>query len=157
MQSIHLTNMMVIHQLPRTQETLWLRILGKGNVQKQAIAELVSLSLDNPLRSNALKLLTNLRANLQSSQNLDKEERELLMELSPLYVQEDALQRGVEQGEQRGMQLMLESMLQVKFGEIDEQLSQVIAPLMQLSALERTQMIMQLSREELVARFGAGN
>lgn len=129
--------------------------MGNGNVQKQAIAELAALSLDNPLRSNALKLLTNLRANLQSSQNLDEEERELLMELSPLYLQweEDALQ----QGEQRGMRLMIKSMLQVKFGEIDEQLSQVIAPLMQLSALERTQMIMQSSREELVARFGRGN
>ncbi|WP_242072406.1 hypothetical protein [Microcoleus sp. FACHB-68] len=93
-------------------------ILGKGNVQKQAIAEFAALSQDNPLRSNALKLLTNLRANLQSSQNLDEEEKELLMELSPLYVQwkEDALQ----QGEQRGMQLMLESLLQVKFEKIDE-------------------------------------
>lgn len=31
------TAIVVIHQLPRIPETLWLRLLGKGNVQKQAI------------------------------------------------------------------------------------------------------------------------
>jgi hypothetical protein len=34
------TAIIAIHQLPRTQETLWLRILGRGTVQKQAIDEL---------------------------------------------------------------------------------------------------------------------
>ncbi|MCU0518083.1 MAG: hypothetical protein MUC60_14715, partial [Oscillatoria sp. Prado101] len=34
------TAIVAIHQLPRTPETLWVRVLGKGNVQKQAIAEL---------------------------------------------------------------------------------------------------------------------
>ena len=47
----------VIHQLPRTPETLWLRVLGKGNVQKQAIAELRELASDNVFRLNALELL----------------------------------------------------------------------------------------------------
>lgn len=50
-----------IHQLPRTPETLWLRVLGKGNVQKQAIAELRELPSDNFFRLSALELLYNLR------------------------------------------------------------------------------------------------
>ena len=48
---------------------------------------------------------------------------------------------------------MVETMLQVKFGTIDRELSQIIEPLIQLSALEITQLIMQLNREELLARF----
>ncbi len=149
-----------IHQLPRTPETLWLRVLGKGNVQKQAIAELRELPPDNVFRLNALELLYNLRTILEVRQDIDREDRELIMELSPLYLQrlEDATQRGMQQGIQEGIQrerLMVESMLQVKFGEIDEELAQIIEPLLQLEALDRTRMIMQLDRSELLARFDA--
>ena len=38
------TAIVVIHRLPSTAETLWLRILGKGKVQQQAIDELEALS-----------------------------------------------------------------------------------------------------------------
>jgi hypothetical protein len=34
------TGMIVIHQLPKTPDTLWLRILGKGKVQQKAIEEI---------------------------------------------------------------------------------------------------------------------
>ncbi|WP_196521170.1 hypothetical protein [Nostoc sp. WHI] len=51
------TAIVAIHQLPRTTETLWLRILGKGKVQQQAIDELEALSEDEPLRARALELL----------------------------------------------------------------------------------------------------
>jgi len=161
------TAIVAIHQLPRTPETLWLRVLGKGNVQKQAIAELKALPQDNPFRFNALELLYNLRTILEVRQDLDQEDRELIMELSPLYLQrlEDATQAGVQQGVQQGIQqgvqqgqrLMVESMLQVKFGVIDEDLSQIIEPLIQLEPLERTQLIMLLNREELLARFRRQN
>ena len=85
------------------------------------------------------------------------------MKLSPLYVQwrEEALREGqqqvmkqaIQQGMQQGMRLMLESMLEVKFGVIDEALSQIVEPLSQLPAKESTQLILQLSREELLAHF----
>ena len=41
----------VLHQLPPTPETLWLRILGTGKVQKQALQELYQLPPDNALLS----------------------------------------------------------------------------------------------------------
>ena len=60
------------------------------------------------------------------------------MELSPLYLQrlEEATQRGMQQGIEEGIQQgiqqgkrpIVESMLQVYFGEIDEELSQLIEP-----------------------------
>jgi len=141
-----------IHQLPRTDETLWLRILGKGTVQRQAIDELAALPEDNLLRANALELLANLRLNLEASENLSEEDRELIMNLSPAYLQwrDETLREGM----QSGIRLMVESMLEVKFGAIDRELSQIVEPLMQLEAKDRTQLLMQLSREELLARFG---
>ncbi|MCL1466986.1 hypothetical protein [Argonema galeatum] len=145
----------VIHQLPKTEATLWLRVLGKGRVQEEAIDELQQLPLNHPLRSNVFKLLTNFQANLQTTESLDQEERSLIMKLSPLYIQweQEALKRGEEQGVQQGMRLMVESMLEVKFGEIDEELAQIVESLSQLPAKEVTQLIMQCNREQLFARF----
>ncbi len=73
------------------------------------------------------------------------------MKLSPLYLRwrEEALR----EGQQQGMRLMVESMLEVKFGVIDEALSQIVEPLSQLPAKESTQLIWQLSREGLLAQF----
>ena len=48
---------------------------------------------------------------------------------------------------------MIESMLEVKFGSRDRELSQIVEPLSQLPAKEATQLILQLSREELLTRF----
>ena len=103
----------------------------------------------------ALELLYNLKTILDARQDLDREDRELIMELSPMYLQrlEIANQQGIQQGIQQGQRLMVETMLQVNFGTIERELSQIIDPLIQLSALEITQLIMQLNREELLARF----
>ena len=51
---------MVIHQLPVNEETLWLRMLGKGKVQENAIDQLKSLPTDNPYRDRVLELVSNL-------------------------------------------------------------------------------------------------
>lgn len=72
----------VLHQLPSTPETLWLRILGTGKVQKQALQELYQLPPDHPTRKTTLELLYNLRELLEARQNLAREERELMMELT---------------------------------------------------------------------------
>lgn len=54
----------VIHELPEIPETLWLRMLGRGEVQLRAIAELRNLAVNNPLRISALELLYRLQSNL---------------------------------------------------------------------------------------------
>lgn len=51
----------VIHQLPKTPQTLWLRLLGRGRVQEEAIAELETLPHNNANREKALEVLQNLR------------------------------------------------------------------------------------------------
>jgi hypothetical protein len=43
--------LVAIDQLPRTEATLWLRVLGRGEVQAQAIRELLALPRSHPLRN----------------------------------------------------------------------------------------------------------
>nr|WP_223269852.1 DUF4351 domain-containing protein [Nostoc sp. 'Peltigera membranacea cyanobiont' 213] len=145
------TVIVAIHQLPSISETLWLRIIGRGNVQKQAIDELEALTPDNPFRKAALELLYNLQQNLQVTQNQDEEDRELLMRLAPLYQQdrEQAKQQGIQQGER----LVVENLLKFRFGEIDNELQEIIEPLLTLPPEEFTPLLLQLSREELINRF----
>jgi hypothetical protein len=47
----------------------------------------------------------------------------------------------------------VESLLIARFGELDAELSGIIAPLMALSGGDRARMILQLSREELIAQL----
>jgi hypothetical protein len=102
------TAIVVIHQLPETEETLWLRILGRGRVQERAIAQLSALSVDNPVRSVTLELLYQLQSNLAANQEqqLEVEDRELVMAIAPLFQQqlEAAEQRGRQEGIQAGRQ-----------------------------------------------------
>jgi flagellar biosynthesis/type III secretory pathway protein FliH len=149
------TAIVAIHQLPIIPETLWLRIIGRGNVQKQAIDELEALTPDNPFRKAALELLYNLQQNLQVTQNQDEEDRELLMRLAPLYQQdrEQAIQEGEQRGIQQGERLVVENLLKVRFTEIDNQLQAIIEPLLALPPEEFTRLLLQLSREELIDRF----
>lgn len=163
------TAIVVIHQLPRTQETLWLRILGKGTTQKQAINEIGALPPNHPLRSNAILLLSNLQATIEASQNIDREDRELAMELSPiiLKLREEAIMQGVElglrQGLEQGLQqginkerrATIENLLRIRFSSIDEELSNIIDRILQLPSQEFTALLLKLSREELLARFGS--
>lgn len=107
------TAIVAIHQLPRTQETLWLRILGRGTVQKQAIDELEVLPSNHPFRRATLELLYNLRQNLQVNQNSEEDDRELIMRLQPLYQQDR--EQAVQQGEQR----LIIRLLNRRLGEID--------------------------------------
>ncbi|HBY77610.1 MAG TPA: flagellar assembly protein H, partial [Cyanobacteria bacterium UBA11148] len=55
------TAIVVIHQLPEVEETLWLRILGRGRVQERAIASLNAMAIDEPLRMTTLELVYQLQ------------------------------------------------------------------------------------------------
>jgi len=149
------TAIVVIHQLPKTQETLWLRILGRGKVQKAAIDELVALPVDNPFRENTLKLFYSLQKNLEGNREINSDDKELIMRLSPLYQQdrEKAIQEGRQEGRQEGERLVIENLLRVRFGSLDEELLAIIDPLLVLPPEEFTRLSLQLSREELIARF----
>ena len=113
----------VIHQLPQTQETLWLRLLGRGTVQKRAIDELAALPLDQPYVKITLELLYNLQKNLKINQSSQTEDQELIMRLAPLYQQDRDLAK--QEGEQR----LIIRLLNRRVGEIDSLLIQKIQEL----------------------------
>ncbi len=114
------TAIVAIHQLPPTPETLWLRLLGRGNVQSQAIVELEALPLNHPYQKATLELVYNLRENLRVNQQLEADDQELIMRLEPLYQRdrEQAIQEGNKQGEQR----LVIRQLNRRIGEINASL-----------------------------------
>ena len=85
---IYKMGIVAIHQLPVNEDTLWLRVLGKGTTQKRAVEELVSLPNGNPFRENLLEILANWRINLELRDNLSNEQQEDIMNLSPAYLKQ---------------------------------------------------------------------
>ena len=94
------TGIIVIHQLPKTPATIWFRLLGKDRVQARAIDEVRALPREHPYRENALELLGNLRVILEARETIEPEEQELIMQLSPLYLEK--IQAAERVGEERG-------------------------------------------------------
>ncbi len=160
------TGLVAINQLPINQDTLWLRVLGKGKTQEQAILELAALPRGNPLRENLTELLASWHVTIQfrENENIDEENQELLMKLSPVYLRwreqtlEEGIQLGVQQGIQQGQQTikrqMIENLLNFRFGSLDSELLAIIEPVLQLSPEEFTPLLLTASREELLERFG---
>ncbi|UKP01121.1 hypothetical protein [Nostoc sp. UHCC 0870] len=64
-----------------------------------------------------------------------------------------AYQEARAQALQEGQRQVVENLLRFRFGEVDEELSKVVDSLLELSAEEFTPMCLELSREELLARF----
>jgi flagellar biosynthesis/type III secretory pathway protein FliH len=150
-----------------TEDTLWLRVLGKGKIQTEAITEVVQLSKENDKWNRLVEIFASWRKNLELNSDVNDEEvKELIMSLSPAYLKqrEEWKQEGIEEGRQEGRQegqkdgqrLMIESLLAVRFGNLDQELSVIVTRMMELSLTERTQLLLNLSnlsREELLARF----
>jgi Domain of unknown function (DUF4351) len=129
------TGIIVIHQLPQTPATLWVRLLGKGRVQAQAIQEVAALPAEHPYRNNALDLLGNLKVILEARETIEPEEQELIMQLSPLYLEklQAAEQIGEQRGEINGRQDFVLRLLKKRVGDIS---AEILAKVMELS-LER--------------------
>ncbi len=124
------TALIVVHELPSNQDTLWLRLLGRGEVQKQAIDELVNLPDNHPLKSAILEILYNLQQHLEikrQSQAIEEDDQELIMQLKPLY-QQDRAQAKLEGKLEAEINLILR-LLTKKFGNIDSQINQQITQL----------------------------
>jgi len=94
------TGIIVIHQLPKTPETLWFRLLGKEKIQSNAIAEVAALPTSHPCRQDALSWLGNLRVILEAREIREPEEEDLMMQLSPMFLEK--IQAAELVGEQRG-------------------------------------------------------
>jgi hypothetical protein len=80
------TGLIVVHQLPVTEETLWIRLLGRSGNQERAIQELVTQPVRSSLYNSIEDILANYRAKLERSRSLTPDEEELIMNLSVAYL-----------------------------------------------------------------------
>jgi len=123
-------------------------IQSLGLLGKMAVT---ALPLDDSLRANALQLLYTLQANLQANTPTnpagDDEDQELVMAIVPLFQQhlQEAQQQGREQGREEGQRLILESFLQVRFGDLDPLTLTFLRPISALPTAEFTMLLVQLS------------
>jgi predicted transposase YdaD len=94
-----------LNQIPATEETFLLRILGKGQTQKQAINELIAFDDRDPRRSAILKLLTSWKISTEITGQVDGEQ-ELMMVLTQAYLdwERQTEQKGEDKGRQEGRQ-----------------------------------------------------
>ncbi|MCL6436126.1 MAG: DUF4351 domain-containing protein [Leptolyngbyaceae cyanobacterium HOT.MB2.61] len=141
------TAIVAIQELPVTEETLWLRILGRDETQKRAITEILSLPSDDPRCSRVLELLASWRITLEVGSSMGNEERELMAALSQAYLEwrektrQEARQEGLQQGLQQGAEVEARSLilrlLTRRFGTVPDsarsQINQL--PLAQLESL----------------------
>jgi hypothetical protein len=145
------TAIIVIDRLPTTPNTLWLRVLGKGQTQRDAIDEITALPRKDALRERLLELLFIWHIDIETKVKLTKDDKELLMNLTPAHQKyKDEILR---QGLKKGQQVFVKNWLRAKFGKLDRALSKVVDPLVQLSPEESSRLLMRLSREELLAKF----
>jgi len=151
-----------INKLPRTPETLWLRIFGKGVIQKQAVDEVIGFDADDPRRSMILQLLATWKISIEASNLVEQEDREFIMTLSQAYLEweqktkRSGIEEGMQQGMQQGQKQVVENLLKARFGELDDQLAAIIDPMLQLPPQEYSSLLLELSslqREELLTRF----
>lgn len=57
---------------------------------------------------------------------------------------------------QEGQRQVVENLLRVRFGSLDEELERIVEPLLQLPPQEYSRLLLELSREDLLARFSDG-
>jgi hypothetical protein len=145
------TAIVAINRLLPTPDTLLLRLLGKGKTQQDAIAEFRALKPNNALQDQVEYLLYKWQICLESQEELTEDDKEVLMNLSEIVEerQQKIFQQGIKQGRE-----IVENLLQLRFGAIDEPMSQIIERLLKLPPNESSRLILQSSREELLAKLG---
>lgn len=122
------TAIVSINQIPNTEDTLWLRILGRGETQQQALIEVLSFNQTDPRRLSILKLLATWKINLELSGELEQEQ-ELTMVLSQAYLEWE------QQTEPRGKQSLILRLLNRRIGVISPETETKVRAL-SLSRLE---------------------
>ena len=113
----------VVHQLPVVPETLLLRLLGKGSVQRQAISELLELP-EQPLKTMVLENLTKLQIMLKKRTTRTQDEQDVMLNIDTLYEEwrNEAIQQGRDEEQARQRSLILRQLTR-KIGMLSDEWS----------------------------------
>ena len=117
--------------------------MGKGKVQAGSINEVAALPTGDRYRQNVLDLLGNLKVILEARATVEPEEQELIMQLSPLYLEKIQAaelvgeERGRQEGRQQGECELIVRLLNKRIGNIAPEVQVRIKalPLARLEAL----------------------
>ncbi|MBR8840937.1 MAG: DUF4351 domain-containing protein [Stigonema ocellatum SAG 48.90 = DSM 106950] len=144
-------SIIAVNKLPVTNGTLWLRILGKGEVQRNAVDELLALPDTNVYKENTLRLIANWRILTMKQSNLTDEDQEIIMNLSTAYIEweQTTLEQGKEsgrlEGRLEGEQKIIMRLVNQRFGEIGQPLIEQIRKLSTEQLEELTDVLFTLS------------
>ena len=137
--------LVVVRDLPRTRDTLMLRLMGAGPVLREAIAELQRLPDEAWERQVAMPLLLATRFNLP--QDGAEEALEYMMSTQSLYEQwyqqvtEQALEKGIEKGIKKGREQGLRQALltvhRARFGAVPAEIAATVEATQDAARLER--------------------
>jgi hypothetical protein len=92
-------------------------------------------------------MLTSWKIRIEMTAPVNTEDEELLMALSQAYLDWE------QATEQRGKREVVEALLKTRFIDLDEALAAIVPQILDLPIEEYTRLILELSREELLARF----
>ena len=81
------TAIVAIDQLPQTEDTLLLRVLGRDQTQERAIREVLALPIQHPQRNGILRLLASWKVRIEMNELLEFTNRESVMALSEAFLQ----------------------------------------------------------------------
>jgi len=111
-----------IDELPQTEETLWIRILGRAKTQRQAILELLGLPEEDARRSSVLQLLVVWKVTIEGSGAINNEEQALMATLSQAYLEweRQTEARGMQQGAEREARSLVLRLLNRRIGALPE-------------------------------------
>jgi predicted transposase/invertase (TIGR01784 family) len=134
--------------------------------QGQGLIERVRVEMPTLQQRELLELIE--RILIYKLPQISRQEIEQMFSLDDLRqtrVYQEALQEGRQEGIEEGIERGIErekrntvmSLLRVRFGTIDPELEAIASAIIRLSTDEFMPLLLQLSREELLARFGEGN
>ena len=133
----------VVSELPRTRDTLLLRLLGSGRVLREALADFSALPDDVWEKGIATPLL--LHFQISTPEPVTTEEDDVSAEIQAWYkdyqqkqqeARAAALEQGLEQGRTNGTRSLLLRLLRARFGELPEEAMARIGAV-ELEELER--------------------
>lgn len=136
----------VLRELPRTRETLLLRLMGAGGALREALAELGRLPDDAWERQVAMPPLLALRIEIPQD-SAEPEEQEYLMNTLELYEQweqhlktealEEGVKKGVKKGLEEGVKKGLVKLYRARFGSIPPAIAAAVDAMHDAETLER--------------------
>lgn len=117
------TAIVAIDQLPETEETLWIRILGRDTTQERAIREVLALPATHPRRNDILRLLASwkVRIDLGEIENFSGQEAIMALSESFLAWERQAQERWEQQAQERWEQQTQERIREVSQEERQEE------------------------------------